>query len=411
MKSKFFITLLSITMIFATVSCCSATSALAVNGQSSTGTNDDIFSQLSGLFNSSSFLNELEQFLNTQNNNNNDTTPIQPEESQTIPNTNSTESSGQIQPVQNNTNFNSESSTQALPSTGSSTTTTLQEDLDAADEALSKLQEIFYAEDWKWYSDGDGYINGKWDEGVMYDPVPSPPEGISVVEMQFTSKQSKKYYNYGSIGEMYIDGTDYEYIWVNFNCSKVQLDELVNSFVDNGWFMEFNQSYGNGDMWHFYLKDYYAYLRAGSFMADSGFEIGAYLNVVPAYYKLPEVFAEVPLPQIGIMLDSPYTEYYNKDYEYLDIEETLYVPIDQMPEKWTFLNEYYGVTSNEIMAYKDCLVNYGYELISEYKNKETDWDPKGYDAYLQKGDIKINISGQYDYIFTIRIYNDENLFY
>jgi hypothetical protein len=283
-----------------------------------------------------------------------------------------------------------------------------QKDIEDANEAWSQLEEMFYAEDWRWDKEDDsGYINGKWDEGVMYDPVPAPPEGIQITEMQYTGKKSKKWNETATIGDMYIDGADYEHISVDFDCSKAQLEEMVKSYVAAGWLMHFEEDYGNGDMWHFYHGgDYYAFLRAGEYMAADGYEIGAYLNVTPAYYELPKTVAGVKMPQCGILFGAGWLDGYDKDYNHIEEEFSLDTPTSGLPVKWLFSNEdYYGVVADDLKVYCNEMTADGWDLAYEYEGGSD------YSITLKKGDVRIQCSARGRYYMSIQMTNDDNLYY
>lgn len=283
-----------------------------------------------------------------------------------------------------------------------------RKDIDDANEAWSQLEEMFYAEDWNWDKEDDfGYINGKWDEGVMYDPVPSPPEGMQINEMQYIGKRSQKWSDYGQIGDMYIDGTDYEHISVNFDCSKAQLEEMIESYTAAGWLTHFEEDYGNGDMWHFYYgNDYYAYLRADEFLAGDGYEIGAYLNVTPAYYELPKTVAGVKLPQSGILFGAGWLDGYDADYNHIEEEFSLDTPVSALPAKWLFSGEsYYGAVADDVKAYRDEMVADGWELAGDYE------EGGNYNITLKKGDVRIQCGSYGEHYISIQVTNDDNLYY
>lgn len=300
----------------------------------------------------------------------------------------------------------------SAPSSGLS-----QAELDEADEAWDKLMAMTYAADWKWDKEDDsGYINGTWDTEVMYDPVPAPPADINVVEMQFNGKKSTRYGGEtASIGNMYIDSTEYEQIWVNFNCSIAQRDQLVQSFIDAGWLMYEDLSMNREDYWHFcYGNEYYAFLRAGDWLADDGYEIGAYLNVLPAYYPLPKSVADVPLPQVGVLMGEGWIDGYDADYNMLESEDgiPLDTPANKMPTYWLYYNESYdGVSVADIQAYRDQLVADGWEVSYEYANTADDYDPLGYNVTLRKGDVRVVCGGNYGYSLSLSISNSDDLYY
>ncbi len=283
-----------------------------------------------------------------------------------------------------------------------------QKDIDDANEAWSRLEEMFYAEDWYWDKEDDsGYINGKWDESVMYDPVPAPPEGMKITEMQYNGKKSQKWSETGTIGDMHIDGTDYEYISVDFECSKAQLEEMVRGYTEAGWMMHFEEDYGNGDVWHFYYgDDYYAYLRGSDYMADDGYEIGAYLLVTPAYYELPKTVAGVKLPQCGILFGAGWLDGYDKDYNRVEEELSLDTPAGSLPTFWIFAGEsYYGTVADDVKAYRDEMVAEGWELVNEYE------EAPEYNITLKKGDVRIQCGAHGGYYMDIQVANDDNLYY
>ncbi len=283
-----------------------------------------------------------------------------------------------------------------------------QKDIDDANEAWSRLEEMFYTEDWRWDKEDDsGYINGKWDESVMYSPVPKPPQGMKINEMQYIGKKSQKWSETGTIGDMYIEGTDYEYISVDFECSKAQLEEMVKDYTDAGWLLHFEEDYGNGDMWHFYYEnDYYAYLRAGDYMANDSYEIGAYLLVTPAYYELPQTVAGVKLPQCGILFGAGWIDGYDKDYNRIEEEFSIDTPVGSLPALWIFSNDdYHGVVAEDVKAYRDEMVAEGWELVSDYE------EGSNYSITLKKGDVRIQCDAQNGYYMGIQIANDDNLYY
>lgn len=292
-----------------------------------------------------------------------------------------------------------------------------QDELDETNEAWDKLMAMSYSADWNWDKDGDyGYINGTWDTEVMYDPVPAPPADIDVVEMQYNGKKSAQFgEGGGSVGRLYIDSNEYEQIWVNFNCSVAQRDELIKSFTDAGWLMREDLSESSEDNWHFcYGGEYYAFLRADDFLADEGYEIGGYLNVLPAYYEMPKSVAGVPLPQAGVMMGEDWIDGYDKDFNMIESDEgiPLDTPADKMPALWMFVSEEYdGVSVADIQAYRDQLAADGWEISYEYTNGPDDYDPLGYNVTLRKGDLRVECGGHYGYNLSLVISNSDDLYY
>ena len=282
-----------------------------------------------------------------------------------------------------------------------------QEEIDEANEAWEQLMEMYYTDEWRWDSDGSGYINGKWDHKVMYDPVPQPPEGFTTEEMQFNSKQSDKWNDYCSTGEMYIEATDYEYISVFFESPKEVLDTFIGAFADGGWVVEDDSSEWVGLEYHMYYGgEYYVYLKGNNaFTEDESIYSGS-LYVFPAYYEKPEKVQDLPLPQFGFWHGRGYYNSYNENYDWNDNEYPMDTPADDLDHYWCMRTEYYGCTTEDVQAYIKSLTDAGWSAI--YENDGEDW----YYSRVEKDGKTMQLSLEKGCnLVSLQFANDDQLFY
>ena len=282
-----------------------------------------------------------------------------------------------------------------------------QEDIDEANDALDQLMEMFYTEEWRWESDGDGYINGKWDHMVMYDPVPQPSGGWVTEEMQFTSKQGDKYYDYCNTGEMSIDGTDYEYITVFWESPKEDLDALLQAFADGGWVIEDDSSEWVGLEYHMYYGgEYYTYLKGNNWGEDDENTYSGTLYVFPYYYEHPEKVQDLPLPKFGFWHGWGYYNSYNENYDWNDTEYPIDTPVSELDAYWCFRTEYYGCTKEDAQSYINSLRDAGWNI--NYEDDSEDW----FYSRAEKGGKTMQLSlEKASNLIDIQYANDEQLFY
>lgn len=282
-----------------------------------------------------------------------------------------------------------------------------QEDIDAANEALETLMEMFYTEEWRWESDGDGYINGKWDHMVMYDPVPQPSGNFVTEEMQFTSKRGSKYYDYCRTGEMYIEGTDYEYITVFWESPKEDLDALLQAFADGGWVIEDDSSEWVGLEYNMYYgSEYYTYLKGNNWGSEDENTYSGTLYVFPYYYERPEKVQDLPLPQFGFWHGRGYYNSYNQNYDWNDTEYSLDTPVSDLDYYWCMCTEFNGCTTENVQSYLKSLTDAGWSEI--YNDDSEGW----YYIRVEKNGKIMQLSLEKECnLVTIQLANDTQVFY
>ena len=282
-----------------------------------------------------------------------------------------------------------------------------QEDIDEANDALDQLMEMFYTEEWRWESDGDGYINGKWDHMVMYDPVPQPSGNFVTEEMQFSSKQGSKWNDYCSTGEMYIEATDYEYITVFWESPKEDLDALLQAFADGGWVIEDDSSEWVGLEYHMYYGgEYYTYLKGNNWGGDDENIYSGTLYVFPYYYERPEKVQDLPFPEFGFWHGGGYYNAYNENYDWNDTEYPLDTPVRELDAYWCMSTELCGCTTEDVQSYLKSLTDAGWSEI--YNDDSEEW----YYIRVEKDGRIMQISLEKGCnLVTLQLANDEQLFY